>query len=197
MIYSAANSRTLFTGAFAGAEAQGPKATVRFSAFGAKLRSEHPALRLASTCNVRVFSGPCGLDIADNIFTAEFRSSSGLNRWNVLITAHGSGSIPSVPADFLAGGAIRWESGGRTMLATITANTEKNGADRLTITLDRDPGEALTVGDELTFWMGCPGTLAACVARENEANFRGFPFLPVANPANAARPKTNSASGKK
>jgi hypothetical protein len=193
------NASVVFVGDFLRASGKMPEAKLEFSAFAGKIKADHPPFQIQGTCGTHIFSAACGLSAATNTFTCQFLSrGTPRNSLVVEVTAHGSGSIPAVAEDFLAGGKLTVNADDRAYVATITGNTELDVDDRMVVTIDRWLSAAgLEGGDVLTLTMGCPGTYAACGARANTVNFRGFPFMPVANPANIARPRTESPSGKK
>ncbi|ACB96298.1 DUF2163 domain-containing protein [Beijerinckia indica] len=115
-------------------------------------------------CNHVLYDAGCGL--ARNAFRADGSVESGSTPFVIQWSA-------SEPA--YEQGLVTFTSGvNNGVTATVKwANTAQFG---LAYPLDRPP----SIGDTFTIYQGCDHTFASCGAKfSNQANFRGFPYVPA------------------
>jgi len=81
---------------------------------------------------------------------------------------------PEATAGVFDQGTIRFESGAN---ADVTANIKSSTGGSLVLSYPLE--FPVAEGDAFTAYRGCAHTLAACQGYSNDANFRGFPFVPT------------------
>lgn len=111
----------------------------------------------------------CNLDPADFEVPATLTSMVGL-------TAKAA-AFATAPLSLLQGSLSWVRSSGLVERRTITSHTL--GSDTVTLLYG---GEELAAALEVIALPNCPGTWAACVARDNTINFGGAMFKPIENP---------------
>jgi uncharacterized phage protein (TIGR02218 family) len=153
--------------------------------FTAELRGLAQALQtqvielVTPDCRATFGDARCGFDLSTVTETGTVATVTTARR---VVTV----TLTGARADgFFSGGLLTWTSGlndGRAMEVK-----EHSGG---TFTLFLPTGFAIQVGDAFSVSAGCPKTLAACIAFDNVANFRGFPWVP-GNDAMLRTPNAN------
>jgi uncharacterized phage protein (TIGR02218 family) len=146
--------------------------------FEAELRGLAEALNapvgrsVLRSCDRVLGDAKCGFDVTAPGFSGEGE-----------VTAVGSGLRADGLAGFADGwfrqGRLTWLSGGNAGEAA-TVMTDRLAADgSRALTLWRQPGSAVAVGDRFRIVAGCDKQAGTCRAKfDNFLNFRGFPHLP-------------------
>lgn len=75
-------------------------------------------------------------------------------------------------------GRIVWTGGNNNGITSDIQNFSVNGGSGGRFYLFSNLPNTIEIGDTFNAYEGCPRTWAACQVRNNEINFRGFPYLP-------------------
>lgn len=172
---------TLYTGEVQTVAADGPLLTAKVSGFGRVLDQDLPAWLITPTCNVSIFSGPCGLAVADWKFTGTLTSVSGFTCQVGTITPPAGKTIG---LNEFAGGWLEVVVAGQRLVRAIMSSTT---GSTITLNLTADL-TADALGETVEFWPGCGGDYSRCIALGNRARFKAFPFVPVGNPSMVKMP---------
>ena len=130
----------------------------------------------------RAFGYSCGADLGDARCTVDLGDSA----------MHGSGTVTSATdarrfqASGLGAFASGWFSGGKLLWASgandgraMEVKRHAVSASIVTIELWQTMSEAISAGDSFTVTAGCDKQFATCKSKfANQANFRGFPYMP-------------------
>ena len=151
-----------------------------------------PRQLMSTTCGTMVFRPRCGLALASWTFAGTIVSVSG----NVVTIGSFGGGLPSGfgAQDWFALGWMGWTASGLPLRSGILGNTPISGG-QVAVTLDRPC--TLSGGASVTLVPGCNRIYAdGCAKFSNQANFRGFPFMPAVSP-NFIIPQRNVTPAKK
>lgn len=198
------NVAARWTGEIVKVSSEGP--FVKASARGPYSAFDRPCPRFAmqAGCNHALFDGQCGLTRSQWEFSAVVSSVSGaqvtLGSWARV----DAGALPS-GFGFAHWFALGYVERSGTRLSVVSSTALSSGL--ITLTLDRVPATAFTVGLSVVVVPGCDGRPESCKAWHTSSNpqgrfnnwprFGGFPEIPEKNPAFTGLKKTNSAHGKK
>lgn len=119
------------------------------------------------TCRASFCDTRCGLDIDDFGRTFTIDSVSDSMQFTQDIDSRGADGFYTL-------GSLTWLTGDS---AGQTQEVSKSLATGV-VTLFYPPRYPMQAGDTGRIYQGCALTLAACVAYDNRANFRGEPFVP-------------------
>lgn len=131
------------------------------------LKMPMPRKLFQPQCLHTIFDTGCGLDKADFEFpgTAEDGSTASFIKW------------AGATDDYVQGTIYVEDAGGVTLVRTVESFGD--GGLYLTYPLDFLP----PVGTNFKAYPGCSRSYARCARFENQANYQGFPFVPVAETA--------------
>lgn len=193
------SAERVFSGEVDDAKYAPPLITARASSLGALFERNIPIELIQPGCNATLFDNRCALLRADW-------------KWTGLVTSYDSATgalvlntVTRVLADAIAlasgrfaGGMLIAGSGSTAQRRMIAGNTALVGSD-ITLTVATPFTTAPSVGSTITFHPGCPGRYQEdCIGFFNNGpRFRGFPFMPLANPSFANIRETQSTGGKK
>ena len=194
----ALTAEVVFNGNLAAPSGDVPDITINAVPVGGLFDLQHPRCIVQTSCNVALFSAPCGLSRAQWTCSATYSSSPSFNAITVHIGAYGSGIVSlAIVANWLANGAVTIITGGKTYVLGITSNDASDGSDNIVIYLDRTPPVAPSGGDVVTFVPACDGKWNTCKSFGNGVNFRAFPWAPSSSPAQTMANWPVAPAGKK
>ncbi|HXJ01301.1 MAG TPA: DUF2163 domain-containing protein [Micropepsaceae bacterium] len=125
------------------------------------------------SCDADLGDARCTVDLTDVDFHASgaVTVTTDARRFEV----SGLGAFASA---WFSGGKLAWTSGANTGRA-MEVKRHAISASAVTIELWQPMSEAVTSGDGFTVTAGCDKQFATCKAKfANQANFRGFPYMP-------------------
>ncbi len=192
---TAINTAVLFTGEIISSKLKGQIVTAKAVSGGTIFDRKVPRFQFQRQCNHSLFDVGCSLAKADWKWTGTVQDPGAPGYPFEIIVESISGPV-TASANLFAGGWVEFGTGATWQRRAVLISTAESGAV-LTLTVDRDPYPALTIGDAVSIYVGCDGSAATCQTKfDNYLNFGGHPFLPMSNPS-IVRPTTGSAGGKK
>jgi uncharacterized phage protein (TIGR02218 family) len=191
------NTQTLvFSGTVRTVEDAGDQLKASCESFWSVFRRKVPWMLIKPTCNYYVFEpNTCKL------LRAYFETTvtiSALGNSNLPPSVNVTLNFPSATLEalnYFAQGWLETGYGATAEVRTIIGSTY--AAPTLTLTLNA-PLQFAQVGQQMQLIPGCDGQASTCQTKfNNYANFLGFPFLPLRNPALQAINSSTSQGGKK
>ncbi len=176
----------IYSGRATSISADGPVMQVKVKPLTAWLKSKGPRLQLAPTCSASFGDSRCGLSTAGVSATAEGYVGGALT----FSTNLGFGTD-----DLLGGWVERPMPDGSKQRYTIAKNGVASGKTWVRLIGSLTPSMTSTE----TGWKvvkTCNRTFTSCQSFSNTVNFRGFPWIPEANPS-VVPIRDNAKKGKK
>lgn len=186
----------IFGGRVTSVMPNGNELSVTAQLLGALLKQKAPGWVYGPRCNTYLFSPRCGLVEADHA-SAGTASPADLSADGHTLTVHdvagwGSSAPGGYAAHWFAAGVLRTGTGRARQIATIV-DSSMSGGD-VVVQLNRPLWpDLIGSGQAVTLLPGCGlQYVADCGTKfSNQANFRGFPFIPPYIETRAsAQPKT-------
>lgn len=126
------------------------------------------------TCDRVVGDAKCGFDLTRAGFFGEGEVDAGSNGARII----GAG-LGGFAGDWFSGGHLVWLSGDNLGETGIVKTDVLGKGGLRVVTLWREPGRPLAVGDRFRLLAGCDKQAATCQKKfDNFLNFRGFPHIP-------------------
>lgn len=193
------NFRAVFVGECEEPEADGPFITVTAKSMGAILERKFPRFLMQPGCNLSVYEPTCKLNPADWKWQA---TATAFNSTTLVLTVNTisrlSGAAVVFPEHYFSGGYMFFGSGASVQYRAIADSTAVSGGT-ITITLASPFVTNPSVSEIIYMHPGCGGRFSEdCTTKfGNQANFVGFPFMPVGNPSAIKVSKNVTQGGKK
>jgi hypothetical protein len=140
-----------------------------------------PTLLLQTDCAVRLFSAPCGVAESAWTITGTVDSITGNVVALSALSMVAGGSLPTITDGFFSYGRL-WTGSGETYESRTIYNSAVASGGHVSLVLSHPLN--LTPTAPVYFAPGCGGTFTECQNKfSNRNRFRGFPYLPMANPS--------------
>lgn len=151
--------------------------TVEFRGLAQALQNSFGRTYLPS-CDADYGDARCGLDLdalADHRFDVTVTSVVSQRQFVASGLTNFSGSPTTAMASgWLDYGKLLWTGGANAGRVSVVKTHTSGGA----ITLQLPTPYAISIADAFTVYRGCDKSAAACLARSNKINFRGFDKIP-------------------
>lgn len=131
------------------------------------------------TCNVDLFSTPCGVLIAAqaNFEKLAVPVSTVFSRRLIAVT---DAAITGEENNWFTGGKLTWTTGvNNGFQSEVKSHLLQTGGSEAWLDLWEETPNDISVTDEFTIQVGCDKSIATCKGKfDNVVNFRGFPRMP-------------------
>ena len=130
------------------------------------------------TCNVNLFSTPCGVNPADAFMTMGPVAVTAVFSRRIFVLNHVD--ILARPTNWFTNGMLTWNTGPNAGVSSeIKSHIKQVGDTEVWIDMWEAMPNDIVIGNTVTLKAGCNKTIETCKAKfNNVANFRGFPRLP-------------------
>ena len=192
----AAAPTVIFSGDAGVLEPKGKEWKVPFLAFGQFFKRQFPRMYFQRICNVPLYSAKCGVVKASFLTDGTLYAIAVDGSYIDIAQIGGHPDPASKPTNYFAIGHFETGTGSNYEARTITQSQTISGKLRLWFA---KPLKKAVVGSQVVnIYPGCNGTIETCIGvYNNQANHRGFPYMPDRDPTTRAGRVQTATGGKK